>query len=542
MWALRFLSGPKAGQEILLQNGLALLGRDESCQIVIPSQGVSKKHAQIIVRDKSVRIEDLGSSNGVFADGKKIQSKSLKSGDRAALCDVVFELVKKERPPLSVYNPYQPPGPGQMGAFPGQPMEGGPPGFAPGGEWQPPAAPEKQLSPLENIQNAAKGYIERAVLPGVYKMAEVMEFKFVVGFFVIGFIFTVIVFSAFPLTQILKSSVERQSMDHAESLARALEIINKEALRSGLQSGLDVSYAYNRPGVERAYIISARDGRILAPADEAQTYPGIPFIHEARKTGQKVVKRIPLTATVGASIPIMAYSAEKGANVPIAYSVTLYDMSSVAFGGEKVASLVIQNLFVACVIGFLLFFFLINLIEFPISSINRQFGKALKDSKALSVSTKYLSQPLSELCSHINSALNQISINQMMSRSGESSDDPAGAAARRSEMSNLTELVGFPALSVDLTEETVAALNSSFTEQLGYGEILQSPVAEIQDGALRDHIKSLIDQGRASPQEISFGEIALSGASVQTTCQIVMGGKEPAYAIVAFMPAEEGAA
>ncbi len=544
MWSIRFLSGPKAGREVLLQNGLVILGRDESCQISIPSKGVSKKHAQLIVKDKSVRIEDLRSSNGTFIEGKKIQAKTLREGDRAALHNVIFELAKKQPPPAAAHSPYQQP-------YPYMPHQGYPPGYPPGhppgqpgAEGAPPAEgwgqpPAKPLSPLENIQKGAKGYIDDVVLPGVYKLAEIMEFKFVVGFFVIGFILVTIIFSTVPLTRILKASVEQTGKNHAKSLAEALKIINKKHIQSGLPGSLDVSYAESYNEVREAYIISP-EGRVLAPDDHGKPDS---FIHKARTQEQNemYVEKIGLTNKIGASAPIMAYSAERQENVPMAYAIVIYDTSSLASGAGKTISLVTQNLFISCAIGLILFFFLINLIEFPIKSINRQFGKALKDDKASSVSTKYQSPPLSELCSHINSSLHQISVNQMMSRQEKASDEDEGAG-RQSEMSNLVEIVGFPSLSVDLTTDTVAALNSNFTEQIGCEEILQSSVSDIQESGLREHIKMLIEQGRANPQEISFGEISLSGASLQTTCQIVMGKKEPAYAIVTFMPAEGEAA
>ncbi|MCZ0931693.1 MAG: FHA domain-containing protein, partial [Oligoflexia bacterium] len=92
MWSLKFLSGPKAGQEILLQEGLFVLGREESCEISVPSAGISKKHAQISLKENRLFIEDLNSSNGTFFEGKQIKKKRLQSGDRVILYNVIFEV------------------------------------------------------------------------------------------------------------------------------------------------------------------------------------------------------------------------------------------------------------------------------------------------------------------------------------------------------------------------------------------------------------------------------------------------------------------
>ena len=115
---------------------------------------------------------------------------------------------------------------------------------------------------------------------------------------------------------------------------------------------------------------------------------------------------------------------------------------------------------------------------------------------------------------------------------------------RQNEMNNLVEVIGFPAMSINIEEETVAGLNSNFTEQLGFAEILHQPLSEIPDSHLKDHILTLIDQGKGNPQEISFGEVTLSHIKLQSACQFVMGKTSLAYAIITFMPpeAEEGAA
>jgi len=104
MWSIKFLSGPQAGKEIFLQKGLVILGRDSSCKIKIQAQGISKKHAQIIMDDTSLRIEDLNSSNGTFVNGKQIQTRHLKSGDRISIYNVLLEV--KQQHIVSYPHPY----------------------------------------------------------------------------------------------------------------------------------------------------------------------------------------------------------------------------------------------------------------------------------------------------------------------------------------------------------------------------------------------------------------------------------------------------
>lgn len=54
--------------------GKKIAGRDSSCDIVINDETVSKRHAEIEVDGDSIRIKDLGSSNGTFVNGRRLAS------------------------------------------------------------------------------------------------------------------------------------------------------------------------------------------------------------------------------------------------------------------------------------------------------------------------------------------------------------------------------------------------------------------------------------------------------------------------------------
>lgn len=64
----QILTGPDAGREFPLRPGTALLGRDDSCDIVLNDPLVSKRHVRLEVGD-GVEVIDLGSANGVVVDG-----------------------------------------------------------------------------------------------------------------------------------------------------------------------------------------------------------------------------------------------------------------------------------------------------------------------------------------------------------------------------------------------------------------------------------------------------------------------------------------
>jgi DNA-binding winged helix-turn-helix (wHTH) protein len=60
-----------------LAQGAAVIGRARDATIRVDSGGVSRYHARILVAGNEARVEDLGSKNGTFLDGRPVTSPSL---------------------------------------------------------------------------------------------------------------------------------------------------------------------------------------------------------------------------------------------------------------------------------------------------------------------------------------------------------------------------------------------------------------------------------------------------------------------------------
>ncbi|HIE97043.1 MAG TPA: FHA domain-containing protein [Planctomycetes bacterium] len=71
----------------------ARLGRHPDCTVQLDSNMVSRFHAQIVKQDDQILLEDLGSGNGSFLNGKQLEASSpttLKNGDRIKLGPIKF--------------------------------------------------------------------------------------------------------------------------------------------------------------------------------------------------------------------------------------------------------------------------------------------------------------------------------------------------------------------------------------------------------------------------------------------------------------------
>ncbi len=66
-------AGPLNGERWLI-NDAVMIGRDDTCGVVVPDRQVSRFHARLLVKDDGVMLEDLGSKNGTFYEGKRVDS------------------------------------------------------------------------------------------------------------------------------------------------------------------------------------------------------------------------------------------------------------------------------------------------------------------------------------------------------------------------------------------------------------------------------------------------------------------------------------
>lgn len=70
----------RTARAIPLKRGTYIIGRDEDCDIVLPSPLVSRHHARITSEDDGFAIEDLGSTAGTVINGKQLSRKQLLFG------------------------------------------------------------------------------------------------------------------------------------------------------------------------------------------------------------------------------------------------------------------------------------------------------------------------------------------------------------------------------------------------------------------------------------------------------------------------------
>ncbi len=95
-YALKFISGKYQGGEFPLKPDRdVVIGRSADLDMVLVEDMVSRKHAKISVRAGRVVIGDLGSTNGTFVNGQRVDELELKEGDRILIGTSILKLVEQ---------------------------------------------------------------------------------------------------------------------------------------------------------------------------------------------------------------------------------------------------------------------------------------------------------------------------------------------------------------------------------------------------------------------------------------------------------------
>jgi len=89
---LRGVSGATLGKTFAVAD-TAVIGRQPDCDIPVAAEEISRHHARVRPSADGLLVEDLGSANGTFINGKRVQTGLLKPGEELRLDTVRFLLV-----------------------------------------------------------------------------------------------------------------------------------------------------------------------------------------------------------------------------------------------------------------------------------------------------------------------------------------------------------------------------------------------------------------------------------------------------------------
>ena len=97
---LTIRAGEARGESVVLDEGRVVLGRAEDCELVVPDPRVSRRHAAVEPRpDGRASLVDLGSGNGTFVDGHRVQTAVLEGHEQIQVGDTILVSSRGEAAP-----------------------------------------------------------------------------------------------------------------------------------------------------------------------------------------------------------------------------------------------------------------------------------------------------------------------------------------------------------------------------------------------------------------------------------------------------------
>ncbi len=75
LYQLTVRKGPKVGETFLLETISLTVGRDPVSDIILNDPEVSRQHARFTQTDTGYQVQDLGSTNGTFVNGQRLEAE-----------------------------------------------------------------------------------------------------------------------------------------------------------------------------------------------------------------------------------------------------------------------------------------------------------------------------------------------------------------------------------------------------------------------------------------------------------------------------------
>ena len=528
MWSIRVLKGPHAGKTFNLREGDNIIGRGPTCTIQLNTAGVSKEHANIRIENSVAMIKDLKSTNGTFVNGVKINQVELKRGDKISLYDCLLDFQAFQSTNVSSPSFTNA---GRLPSYQGNAAMNLEAVQMPPNKISSNTQTNAQPAP-SNFGGIIKKYFDDVVLPGVYKLGETNEFRWVMGGFVALFIVMVTMLSVIPMIEITKSSIQNESQRRAQLIAQTMAERYFAAVKQGTEATFDTRSIEREDGVKAAYIISSDDGHIIAPLRRSGEKPNDRFIHKARKNDDVTVEQID-GSLIGASIPIKTFSQDAGTYNVTSHAIVLYDMGGLAIDNGRMLSLFVQILTLALFIGFLLYYFMIKFIEYPFNKINSQLNRVLKNETD-HVEVKFQFASLQTVLGHINTIIHR-------SNSSNNKAQPISLFDKTAEAKGIIEIINNPALAMD-KNLNVISVNTQFEDLVGLrnSQVEGQGLDSLNDQALILSLRDLASRFHEHSNPPFKNNLEFSGQNYEIELKAIHGEQDISFFLVVMIPSNGG--
>lgn len=312
--SLHIIAGTPERRVTPLEVGTYVLGRGSQANVQIPSREISRKHAQVIVTENEIMLQDCGSANGTLLNGRKITLEKLKHKDQITVANVTLEL-RFDEDDKEITDRGEP--------FANQPT----------------------------LYQAATHVISQKLRPK-------QLWPFFMLIFGVSFV-ALSIFGSLSFKSLLRQRLDKDAIVRAQGLVKYLAEKNREDVKLNNQLLLDVESILKEKGVIKAFIINDK-GRILSPIQNIDENNSDPFVMEALAHDRDVALPPSPVRPDGTQVlvhPIRSYNDTKGSyeNIGVAKIIFSTDkaVGDLREANQLMIVLIIMSVLLSVLLGWM---------------------------------------------------------------------------------------------------------------------------------------------------------------------------------------------
>ena len=390
MYKLVVVGGKLRGQEYALKQGDNTLGRDSSCDIHFQVDGVSKKHLTMTVTDDVLYVQDMGSANGTFLNGKIIKRATTKGGDKIGVPNAVLQVVHVKEKKIVI----------KKKVASQKEREETLDDMLSGGK------------PPENLVGKLFWLFKYKLMPTIHGINNEYEWRVMLGILTAIFALATISLTIFPVLQdskeILINEIANRGAHYAEEIGR----INASALEQKNLERIDTTFLDSEDGVV-SYELFDLEGRIVRPISRLNEYTNDPFSVQTREWAIKsrdsktVKKQLLENSQIGIGKKIFAFNSRTGTQEPVGIIAIRFAPRTLAVEASKSSRLYFESLVTSFLVAIIFFGIVYYLTLRPIEELRYQIEEGLRGRRR-NVDSKLLFEELVPVRNAVNTSLQRI--------------------------------------------------------------------------------------------------------------------------------------
>lgn len=387
MYKLVAVGGKIRGTEIILNEGVNVLGRSPGCDHPIEVDGVSKKHMQITVNQTNCFLEDLGSSNGTFVNGKLIKKKTLIDKDKIALPNIIFQLVYVKEKKIVVKK--------QIAKTEDEDLD-----FR-----------QNEIAPKDFL-GKIKFNFRTKIMKVLYGFNEQYEWNFMLGALFVLFIGGVISLTVGPVMFSAEDMVYKEIKERGKQYAKEVARLNAVHLKRGDLQRIDTLFLeqLESEGVE-SYELFDMEGRIIRPSSKIDTYIqdvlSIKAKDKFKDSGRYDLTYIDTTLdnnVVGIAKALLVNNAKTEQAEPVGIIAIKFKPDSVRRLTVMKATIYLKSFVYACLLGAIFYGFIYYLTLRPIEELKIQAEEVMRGRRK-ELESKFMFSEIKSLRNSFNTVL-----------------------------------------------------------------------------------------------------------------------------------------